>query len=93
MILDTLATLSCAEQFFEVLAVPFDPKVVDVSRLHILKRFRELLRRHGGASEETCRAVLAEAYAEFAQGRGAKTFKVFTDAMPGFVPLSALRRP
>ncbi|TAN62965.1 MAG: nitrogenase [Magnetospirillum sp.] len=99
MVLATLATLSAAEQFFETLAVPYEQEVIDVSRLHILKRFRELIRTTDMKGlgdtevEAVCRAALIEAYEEFAEGRGAKTFKVFRDAMPGFVPLAEIRRP
>jgi len=98
MVLAALAKLSTAEQFFERLAVPFDQDVVNVSRLHILKRFRELIRTTDMAGlgdddvEAVCRAALIEAYADFAEGRGRKTFKVFRDAMPGFVPLTEIRR-
>ena len=93
MLQETLAGLSSAEQFFETLGVPFDPRVVNVSRLHILKRFRALMGGLGpDPAEGDCRAALAAAYGEFAEGRGTKTFKVFTAAMPGFVPLDALRR-
>ncbi|WP_096704263.1 nitrogenase-stabilizing/protective protein NifW [Magnetospirillum sp. 15-1] len=97
MILDTLATLSAAEQFFETLRVPFDPSVVNVSRLHILKRFKEVLRStdldglREYEVEAVCRAALIEAYEDFAEGRGTKTFKVFKDAHPGFVGLNEIR--
>ena len=40
-----LAKLSSAEEFLQFFAVPFDQKVVNVSRLHILKRFYQYLRR------------------------------------------------
>jgi nitrogenase-stabilizing/protective protein len=91
MIQQTLAGLSSAEQYFETLGVSFDPMVVNVSRLHILKRFRELMRDMGDdAGEAECRAALEAAYGEFASGQGRKTFKVFKDAMPGFVPLTDL---
>ncbi len=93
MIMDKLATLSTAEEFFETLAVPFDPQVINVHRLHILKRFRELMRGLGAeASEISCREALEEAYGEFAAGQGRKTFKVFKDANPGFVSISDIRR-
>ncbi len=98
MVLETLAKLSAAEQFFEALAVPFDPQVLDVNRLHILKRFKDLMRAAAmdgldeAATEVACRVALARAYRDFAEGRGAKTFKVFQDARPGFVPLEAIRR-
>lgn len=92
MIQEKLAGLSSAEQFFETLAVPFDPMVVNVSRLHILKRFRELMRDLGpDVGEAACRSALITAYDEFAEGRGVKTFKVFKDTMPGFVSINDLR--
>jgi nitrogen fixation protein NifQ len=91
MLRDRLAGLSAAEQFFETLGVAYDPAVVDVSRLHILKRFGDLAGR-GGAdpSEDFCRQALARAYGEFADGRGAKRFKVFERQAPVRVPLSGL---
>ena len=98
MVLATLAKLSSAEQFFETLAVPYEQEVINVSRLHILKRFRELIRTTDmdgldePAVEAVCRAALIDAYEDFAEGRGVKTFKVFRDAMPGFVPLGEIRR-
>lgn len=98
MILETLAKLSSAEQFFDTLGVPYDPQVIRVSRLHILKRFRDLIRTTdiaGLNDDETtavCRAALIQAHDDFAEGRGPKTFKVFRDAHPGFVPLGEIRR-
>lgn len=97
MILDTLTRLSAAEQFFETLGVPFEQSVVNVSRLHILKRFREVLNSADldGLGEEevtaVCRAALIEAYEDFAEGRGVKSFKVFKDARPNFVALNEIR--
>jgi nitrogenase-stabilizing/protective protein len=92
MCYDHLASLSTAEQFFEALGVPFDPAVVNVSRLHILKRFGELTRALGeNPPEGGCREALIQAYGEFASGLGAKSFKVFQEAQPGFVPLAALK--
>jgi nitrogenase-stabilizing/protective protein len=97
MLLDTLAGLSTAEQFFDTLNLPYDSKVLDVSRLHILKRFHDRLdmpsvRNMGEAeAKAACRVALEQAYQDFTQGAGPKTFKVFRqDGAPGFVPLSAL---
>ena len=42
--LETLGTLSAAEEFFEHLGIPYDPAVIRVNRLHILKRFNQYLR-------------------------------------------------
>jgi nitrogenase-stabilizing/protective protein len=86
-ILDRLAQLSSAEQIFAALDVPYDPAVLNVSRLHILKRFRDLIATlPEDADPEMLRTPLAQAHAEFAGGQGAKTFKVFKQAR-GFVPL------
>ena len=96
-VLDSLSQLSDAEQFFAALDVAFDPQVVNVSRLHILKRFNRLLDMESlrgldhGAQRAACRHALETAYGEFADGKGEKTFKVFQDAKQGFVPLSSLR--
>lgn len=39
-----LTRLSAAEEFLEFFAIPFEQNVVNVSRLHILKRFYQYLR-------------------------------------------------
>ena len=46
----------------------------------------------GFARIRAARAALIEAYEDFAEGKGRKTFKVFRDAMPGFVSLADIRR-
>ncbi len=43
LIVEKLKGLSSAEEFFATLEVDYDPKVVAVSRLHILKRMGQLL--------------------------------------------------
>lgn len=94
--LDSLGRLSTAEEFFTILDVPFEQSVVNVSRLHILKRFHDLLDTASirmlsdGDQKVACQAALARAYADFAEGRGAKTFKVFQQGKMGFVPLGAI---
>ncbi len=95
--LDRLSRLSSAEQFFLTLGIDFDPQVLNVHRLHILKRFNELMDLDALAgltdteTEARCREALATAYGEFATGKGAKTFKVFQQQHTGFVPLSDIR--
>lgn len=101
-ILEQLRTLSAAEEFFTLLAVPFDQGVVSVSRLHILKRFQQYLKQDGvdALPEESrkaaCAASLTRAYTDFigSSGVSEKVFKVFKDqgpAAPGFVSLDALK--
>ncbi len=94
--LDKLGKLSTAEEFFLTLDVPFEQSVVNVSRLHILKRFHDLLDTGAlkgmddAAQKANCHVALARAYGEFAEGGGAKTFKVFNQGKMGFVPMSAI---
>lgn len=105
-ILDKLKSLNAAEEFFEALEVAYDPKIVAVSRLHILKRMGQhiasLDEMNGddGAILGACRAALSAAYAEFEARSPIETrlFKVLKDRDPsapfkpgqGFVPLSDL---
>ena len=82
-----LAKLSSAEEFLQFFAVPFDQKVVNVSRLHILKRFYQYLRRDSALSGldsgelfSRYRGHLGAAYDDFvrstpAQKKGFKEFK------------------
>ena len=46
-----LTQLSAAEEFLEFFAIPFEQSVVNVSRLHILKRFYQYLRQERGLGE------------------------------------------
>lgn len=86
--LEKLKTLSSAEDFLQFFGVPFDPAVVNVSRLHILKRFFQYLRQQN--TEPTTdelqlftsyRALLVRAYGDFVRSTPAqeKVFKVFQD--------------
>lgn len=84
-----LATLSSAEDFLEFFALPFDQSVVNVNRLHILKRFYQYLRAEQGVADGEAgvvyaryRALLARAYEDFVTSTPAqeKVFKVFQDA-------------
>ncbi|WP_027475038.1 nitrogenase stabilizing/protective protein NifW [Curvibacter gracilis] len=96
-----LKSLSSAEDFLEFFGVPFDQKVVNVSRLHILKRFFQYIRQQATAptSDEVTlftvyRDLLAQAYADFVHSTPAqeKVFKVFQDTQgTQHVPLDRLR--
>lgn len=87
--LQALGNLSAAEEFFEFLNVPFDPGVVHVNRLHILKRFNQYLRTtkpdigemESDAQHQACQKLLARAYEDFIRSTPAqeKVFKVFQD--------------
>jgi nitrogenase-stabilizing/protective protein len=99
--LEALGKLSAAEEFFVFLSVPYEPAVVNVNRLHILKRFNQYLRKaqpdvgdlDAEAQFQTCRALLIKAYSDFVRSTPAqeKVFKVFQDAQGGQVGLDSLR--
>lgn len=105
-ILARLQAASAAEEFFELLGVAYDPKLVNVARLHILRRMGQYLLGEdlGGleetAIEERCRSVLEKAYADFVASSPIeqRVFKVLKDAVAPsapkprpFVPLSSLK--
>ena len=86
--LTRLKALSSAEDFLQFFGIPFDQAVVNVSRLHILKRFFQYLRQQNTEvpTDElqlftTYRALLVRAYGDFVRSTPAqeKVFKVFQD--------------
>ena len=104
--LDKLNKASSAEDFFALLGVDYDPKVVNVARLHILRRMGQYLAAEdfSGASDasvtERCKAVLEQAYADFVRSSpiDQRVFKVLKDAVapaanpaPVLVQLSSLK--
>ena len=103
-ILNQLKNLSAAEEFFQLLNVSYDPAVLNVARLHILRRMGEYLRRDTLADTDDdtarglCRAHLERAYADFVKSSplNERVFKVLRDAVnppsAPLVPLSALTR-
>jgi nitrogenase-stabilizing/protective protein len=103
--LDELSRLSAAEDFFSVLGVEFQPEIVNVARLHILRRMGQYLRDteleglDDAAIRDACRAHLERAYADFQRSTpiAERLFKVHQDAIKPaapvtqpFVPLSVL---
>ncbi|MCO5966342.1 nitrogenase stabilizing/protective protein NifW [Sinorhizobium meliloti] len=106
-ILARLKGLSAAEEFFEVLGISYDPKVLNVSRLHIMKRMGQYLAREdfSDLGDRTmaarARATLERAYEDFATSSPLerRVFKVLEDRDPAkaatpsrtFVPLDSLK--
>src|ERR1700757_3477219 len=99
--LEQLNTASSAEDFFAMLGVDYDPKHLNVVRLHILRRMGQYLVSEDFAGQpdaviaERCKAVLEQAYADFVTSSPLeqRVFKVLKDAVappkpPVFVPLS-----
>lgn len=83
-----LTELSAAEDFMAFFAVPYDVAVLNVSRLHILKRFYQYIRQEKNLPEDNepalyqCyRNLLVKAYGDFVTSTPAqeKVFKVFQD--------------
>lgn len=102
--IEDLKALSSAEDFFKALDIAYDPKILGVSRLHILRRMGETI---GALPDDTpddaarmaCREALAHAYEEFSNKAPieSRLFKVLRDRDPSrpakrgaFVPLSDL---
>jgi nitrogenase-stabilizing/protective protein len=88
-ILAQLNRAAAAEEFFGLLGVDYDPKIVNVARLHILRRMGQYLAGEdfSGASDaevaERCKAVLERAYADFVASSpiDQRVFKVLKDAV------------
>ena len=87
-IMQALSQLSSAEEFMEFFGVRYDQRVLNVNRLHILKRFNQYIARHAFASvdeeglKSEYRALLEKAYADFVASDAVteKVFKVFQEA-------------
>jgi nitrogenase-stabilizing/protective protein len=100
-VLEQLFKLSSAEDFFQFLDVPFEPAVLHVARLHILRRMGDNLRNSSTEmDEETLRTKLREnlahAYQDFVSSTplDQRVFKVLKDAVHPKTPrLVALRMP
>jgi nitrogenase-stabilizing/protective protein len=101
-VLGKLKKLSSAEDFFEGLGLTFDPAVLAVARLHILKRMGEYLSGDDleGLPDRVviarCRSYLERAYEDFAKSSPLqqRVFKVLKEAVAPreapFVPLDEL---
>lgn len=96
-VLEQLNRASSAEDFFTLLGVAYDPKVVSVARLHILRRMGQYLASEdlGGLPEEEvaarCKSVLERAYADFVASTpiDERVFKVLKDAVAPAQPKPA----
>ncbi|MCB1824421.1 MAG: nitrogenase-stabilizing/protective protein NifW [Candidatus Competibacteraceae bacterium] len=92
-----LAEMSSAEDFLLYFGIDFDPKVVEVSRLHILQRFHDYLQKgeaHDRAGYIQC---LQQAYQDFVDSDPLteKVFQVFhrqAAARETRIPLSDIGR-
>jgi nitrogenase-stabilizing/protective protein len=99
-VFDQLNKTSSAEDFFTLLGVDFDPKILSVARLHILRRMAQYLAGQdfdGVADDvvtERCKSVLERAYADFVASSpiDQRVFKVLKDAAaPAKKPVNFVR--
>lgn len=88
-LLSQMQSFSAAEEFFAFLGVAYDPQVVHVNRLHILKRFQQYLVRDPvsqtlpeNEQRNAYQRLLHAAYDDFVRSNAAseKVFKVFQEA-------------
>ncbi|MDB9525425.1 nitrogenase-stabilizing/protective protein NifW [Oscillatoria sp. CS-180] len=99
----TTATLSLsqfnqlkdAEEYFDFFGLAYDPQVVNVNRLHILRKFSQLVQAVDSAQDEVTlleayRQALQTAYTLFITSTSVeqKLFKVFQDRPKNVVMLS-----
>jgi len=100
-VLEQLSQLSSAEDFFQFLEVPYDPSLLNVARLHILRRMGDNLRNSPTETDEevirvNLRAQLQQAYQDFLGSTplSERVFKVLKDAVRQKTPrLIALSIP
>jgi len=88
-LIQKLTQFSAAEEFLDYFGVKYEQSVINVYRLHILKRFYQYLRQEKGLAEldevamfKQYRSLLMRAYEDFVHSTAAKekVFKVFQDA-------------
>lgn len=91
--------LKDAEQYFDFFGLPYDPTVVNVNRLHILKQFANSMQQIEATPDLTeseqlqaYESALVHAYELFLSSSGVeqKLFKVFQDKPKNVVMLSEL---
>jgi len=96
---DDLEELSSAEDFLTYFNLPYEPRVVQVNRLHILQRFHDYLAQAGDSlpteeapRREVHKRLLARAYQDFVASDALteKVFKVFHEAQNNFIPVEEL---
>ncbi len=100
-VLNQFLSLTNAEDYFQFFGLAYDPKVVLINRLHILKKFSLAIQQIGINPELVAesewmaqyRQALQQAYALFCTSTGVeqKLFKVFHDQPQAVVRLSEIQ--
>lgn len=90
--------LTDAEQYFEFFNLPYDPTIVNVNRLHILRKFSSYMEEINTQSTEASETEILDQYSQALQQAynvflsstpvQEKLFKVFNDKAKGVVLLN-----
>ena len=74
-----LAEMTSAEDFLNYFEIAFNPKIVEVNRLHILQRFHDYLQQTNAPDRADYVRCLQRAYQDFVDSDALteKVFKVF----------------
>lgn len=99
-VLKSIQDFSAAEEFLDFFGIDYQPSVVHVNRLHILKRFNQYLKRTPITDDmdettawNTCKTLLAQAHDDFVGSTAAqeKVFKVFQDQEGKSISLDSMK--
>lgn len=100
-LIQQLTQLSAAEDFLDFFGLPYEEPVLNVNRLHMLKRFYQYMRQEPGLDGldeiemyKRLRQLLAKSYSDFVESTPAreKVFKVLQNANSKSVSLDSLRQ-
>jgi nitrogenase-stabilizing/protective protein len=95
-----IQNFSAAEEFLDFFGIEYQPDVVHVNRLHILKRFNQYLGRTPITDDmdettawDTCKKLLAQAHDDFVSSSAAqeKVFKVFQEQDGKSISLDSIK--
>ncbi len=98
---EDIKELSSAEDFLEYFGIEYDPRVVQVNRLHVLQRLHDYLAQEEDAvanaedgGREIYGRLLKRAYRDFVESNALteKVFRVFRihESRTAFVPVASL---
>ena len=99
-VLQSISGFSDTEQFLDFFGVEYEPGVVHVNRLHIMKRFGQYLNRSPIPDDmdettawNTCKQLLIQAHDDFVKSTAAqeKVFKVFQDQDGKSISLDSMK--
>ncbi|MEA5448089.1 nitrogenase-stabilizing/protective protein NifW [Leptolyngbya sp. CCNP1308] len=95
--LEQFNQITDAEAYFEFFGLDYDPQIVNVNRLHILRKFSQLMADEDQTQSEehllqSYRQALQVAYSVFTTSNSVeqKLFKVFQDRPKNIVMLSEI---